>query len=972
MLYLLFGAFLFFQLVVSMDITQNTVVRGINKIDYGDTAIFSNFYLSIFDVKEFSIDGSLEVQTNAGFYITQTSSSTPLDILVSSDTGIVKNNGIISFNSQASSEKSSHHFLVQKFTNNGELFLSDSGIGDTFMNIDAQDFDNENLIVFYQKQRTSGLAFFGDRGGIKNNNGNVCVFNNIFQVKYGIDGSGCITAQENSLLYFPGNHEFSENQSLYLVDGESAIISSFSTPPKNFNVYGFGNGNTIGGVVPLNGVGLPPFEYNSTTGILTLRFALVSQTFHIGQGYDPDLFEVVTNKGGVILYENNSVKYTGPVPKRDLPAACQIQCKVPPEAPGNEPTQFTTEITTTACDGSDITATGVVDITTDGEGSWFTTTSFISFDDICSNESSSTSKISTSDHTSSSIKSSSSSEVVTSSEFSSTTPTSAESSSSESTSESLSTESSFSEIESTEVTSSVEDSTTSQSLFTSSQEQSSVEEQSSSLSIEVSSISEVSTSAELSSSELPSESQSTVSVSFESSSSEFSSTETSSASEKLSPSETKSIEESSTLEESSSLSIQEQSSSSPSSSSIELSSSIEVSSPSIEPSSGKESSEITVVEPSSSELTLSSVLSSIEVSTSIEILSSSKEELSSIEESSTVTVSSSAEITSTMEVPSSIEESSKFKSSSGQTVISSPTKEPTSEVKPTLQSSSESIQVASTEPTPNESQAVTKSVIKIEYTTACTVTNTMGTTKTICAIISETDTLYTTLTTFTQSNVPVTFTGTGPETINAVSTKSVGTTVTTIQGETRVQTETGEVTFTKGLTIPTSKKTTGAQTETVTITGNIQTAGQHLTTKVESAGGAQLSGEEHQSTNEVKPTTTSGKTTVVSIVKQSTTSTLALSTGGVQTGGERKSTLIQTSQTTVAAQTVEHASKAGGEGEVHTSTGTLLQQQTTVTSAIISGSSLFATPTVTIVENSSYIIKIPLISLVIVFFVWFI
>lgn len=81
MLYLLFGAFLFFQLVVSMDITQNTVVRGINKIDYGDTAIFSNFYLSIFDVKEFSIDGSLEVQTNAGFYITQTSSSTPLIFL---------------------------------------------------------------------------------------------------------------------------------------------------------------------------------------------------------------------------------------------------------------------------------------------------------------------------------------------------------------------------------------------------------------------------------------------------------------------------------------------------------------------------------------------------------------------------------------------------------------------------------------------------------------------------------------------------------------------------------------------------------------------------------------------------------------------------------------------------------------------------------------------------------------------------
>lgn len=60
------------------------------------------------------------------------------------------------------------------------------------MNIDAQDFDNENLIVFYQKQRTSGLAFFGDRGGIKNNNGNVCVFNNIFQVKYGIDGSGSV------------------------------------------------------------------------------------------------------------------------------------------------------------------------------------------------------------------------------------------------------------------------------------------------------------------------------------------------------------------------------------------------------------------------------------------------------------------------------------------------------------------------------------------------------------------------------------------------------------------------------------------------------------------------------------------------------------------------------------------------------------------------------------------------------------
>ena len=99
------------------------------------------------------------------------------------------------------------------------------------------------------------------------------------------------------------------------------------------------------------------------------------QDFNIGPGYNPSLFLIVTDNGaGLPSTILGSVSYSGPVPPRALPASCKIACKPVPTAPGTNPTEYTTTITTTNSAGKPLTETGVVDILTDSNGSWFSST----------------------------------------------------------------------------------------------------------------------------------------------------------------------------------------------------------------------------------------------------------------------------------------------------------------------------------------------------------------------------------------------------------------------------------------------------------------------------------------------------------------------------------------------------------------------------------------------------------------------
>ncbi|KAK6873629.1 Cell wall protein RBR3, partial [Candida tropicalis] len=239
------------------------------------------------------------------------------------------------------------------------MYMGASGVLPSVMSITAASWDNENLMVFYQNQRNSGNVLLGTPLGSITNNGNICLFDSVYQQTTAIKGSGCITADDDSTIYISNSLlSVDTNQNLYLKDSDSSIIAQALSTPQTFNVYGFGNGNKIGVTLPLVGnliPSYPAYSYDESTGILTLRNLLVTQRFNIGTGYDPDLFQIVTDSGaGLPSTVLGSLQYNGPVPDRTLPSSCQIECKQLPEAPGTEPTEYTTTITTTASDGSEL------------------------------------------------------------------------------------------------------------------------------------------------------------------------------------------------------------------------------------------------------------------------------------------------------------------------------------------------------------------------------------------------------------------------------------------------------------------------------------------------------------------------------------------------------------------------------------------------------------------------------------------
>ena len=248
------------------------------------------------------------------------------------------------------------------------------------MAITSADWTNNGLIVFYQNQRSSGNVNLGTPLGKITNDGQICLYNQVYRQLTEIQGSGCITADEDSTIYIGnGLLGISTAHNFYLNDTDSSLVAPAISRSQTFNVYGFGNGNKIGLTLPLAGSILPlrsAYSYDTSTGILTLRNVLLVQYFNIGLGYNPSLFQIVTDSGaGIPSTILGSVRYNGPVPERTLPAACQIACRKAREVPGVDPTEYLTTVTSTLSDGSVTTESGIVDETTDSQGSWYTTTS---------------------------------------------------------------------------------------------------------------------------------------------------------------------------------------------------------------------------------------------------------------------------------------------------------------------------------------------------------------------------------------------------------------------------------------------------------------------------------------------------------------------------------------------------------------------------------------------------------------------
>ena len=366
------------QLIFAIEIAENKVDRGSITLNLGDIIIYTGATWSIIDNAYTNFVGKLDVRADAGLYITLTSHLLALQVSLTTILHSITNNGIISFDSRISRTSSSYDLRGISFTNNGEMYFGSSGESSSSTSLTSALWSNTGLLLFFQNQRTSGTVNLGVSMGSITNDGQICLNNQVYEQTTQIKGSGCFTAKGDSTIYIANVVlAVSSKQNFYLTDkGSSMIVQAVSTT-QTFNVYGFGDGNKIGLTLPLVGtIFNSAFTYDTASGILTLRNTLLEQKFNIGTGYEPSKFQVVTDSGsGTPSTVLGSVAYYGHVPTRTLPKSCQIPCKPIPEAPGTQPTEYTTTITKTNTAGNTVTETGVVNILTDKAGSWFTTTS---------------------------------------------------------------------------------------------------------------------------------------------------------------------------------------------------------------------------------------------------------------------------------------------------------------------------------------------------------------------------------------------------------------------------------------------------------------------------------------------------------------------------------------------------------------------------------------------------------------------
>ena len=210
-----------------------------------------------------------------------------LQVTLTSLLDLITNDGVISLDSRASLTASNYNLIGLSFTNNGEMYLAASGVLPSTMDLTAASWTNNGLIVAYQNQRSSGVLNLGTPLGAITNNGQICLYNQVYQQQTRIEGSGCITANKNSAIYISNAVlPVATTQNFYLQDSKSSMIVQAVSSTQTFNVYGFGNGNKIG--ITLPAVGIPPnpaYSYDVDTGILTVRAGLLSQKFNIGLGY---------------------------------------------------------------------------------------------------------------------------------------------------------------------------------------------------------------------------------------------------------------------------------------------------------------------------------------------------------------------------------------------------------------------------------------------------------------------------------------------------------------------------------------------------------------------------------------------------------------------------------------------------------------------------------------------------------------
>ncbi|ABN67654.2 hyphally regulated cell wall protein, partial [Scheffersomyces stipitis CBS 6054] len=342
--------FLFATVALAFTVQKPKVDRGSINLSIGDITIQSGSFWSIFDNTVSIFKGDLWVQKNAGFFITSTNKLIGLKVELASGFGSIRNDGLIVFNSLVSITPSFYKLIGKSFLNSGEIFLVSSGYGVPTAALLAPIWKNTGSLTFFQNKRNNGVVSLGAPGLKIENWGQICLFNELYKQTTHIFGDGCITADQDSSIFFSNCLlDIDSRQTVYLADSRSSVRAVALAKPKTFKVAGFGNGNKIGLDLPL----ISPFSksviYNAKTGILSLRVkGFWGQDFNIGLGYNSNKFKITTdNSLGLLSVPWGAVYYDGPVPNKQIPSNCQ-PCKPYPSPPTTTTTKTNAQTTKTS------------------------------------------------------------------------------------------------------------------------------------------------------------------------------------------------------------------------------------------------------------------------------------------------------------------------------------------------------------------------------------------------------------------------------------------------------------------------------------------------------------------------------------------------------------------------------------------------------------------------------------------------
>ncbi|KAI5953048.1 hypothetical protein KGF57_004040 [Candida theae] len=325
--------------VAGVDIYYDTITRDYYKFGLGTSTVHSGAYWSVVDNELSELVSTLYVDPGARFFLTSTSPSISTVVTMFGDTSSIVNYGLVAITAHPSAPDSRFHIDGKAFKNSREMYLT--GGGDSEICIHSDFFLNNGLLVFAQATRTQRSIDIGVPSGSITNSGQICLYNKSYmQNSYDIEGSGCITAEENSSIYLANPQQLvSNSQIFYLKDSHSSFIAEPHSKTKVYKVSGFGQkSDGVSNSVSINRpIAENDWSYDANTGILRVGNSSNSMVhFNIGKGYNVGDFAVVDlDTTELDFVERGAIKYNAPVPNSAMPAQCR-SCKLPPLAPGTE------------------------------------------------------------------------------------------------------------------------------------------------------------------------------------------------------------------------------------------------------------------------------------------------------------------------------------------------------------------------------------------------------------------------------------------------------------------------------------------------------------------------------------------------------------------------------------------------------------------------------------------------------------